>query len=344
MVLRAESGWDRVVNLDKLTYAGRPENIADLRDDPRHTLVEGDILDRPLVEQLFRDYRPQAIVHLAAETHVDRSIVGPERFVTTNVEGTLALLEAACRFWLSLEGPEAAKFRFLHVSTDEVYGSLAPGTPPSTEDSRYAPRSPYAASKAGADHLVHAFAYTYGLPVLLSNCSNNYGPFQLPEKLIPLLIRFALAERELPIYGDGLQIRDWLHVEDHCRALLLLLEGGRPGESYNVGGGNERRNLQIATEICALLDQKQPRAQGSYAELIRFVADRPGHDRRYAINSGKLHRELGWQPSVPTVEAGLALTVEWYLANSAWVEQVTGGEYGGWIAQNYEQRGDRRGQ
>ncbi len=338
MALRAGSGWHRVVNLDKLTYAGRLENVADLRGDPRHTLVEGDIRDRPLIEQLFRDHRPQAIVHLAAETHVDRSIIGPERFVKTNVEGTLVLLEAARGFWSSLEGSARAGFRFLHVSTDEVYGSLAPETPPFTESSPYAPRSPYAASKAGADHLVHAFAHTYGLPVLLSNCSNNYGPFQLPEKLIPLLIRFALAERELPLYGDGLQIRDWLHVDDHCRALLLLLEAGRPGESYNIGGGNERPNLAIATEICALLDRKHPRAQGSYAQLVRFVADRPGHDRRYAIDSGKLHRELGWQPVVPTVEAGLALTVDWYLTNSAWVRQVTGGEYSGWIAQNYDRR------
>ena len=337
--LRADPGGLRVVNLDKLTYAGRLENLRDVEHDPRYHFIHGDICDRAVVEQIFYERRPHAVVHLAAESHVDRSILAPEAFVRTNVEGTLVLLEAARHYWSGLERTERERFRFLHVSTDEVYGSLPPGAPAFTEASPYAPRSPYAASKAGADHLVRAHGNTYGLPAIVGNCSNNYGPFQLPEKLIPLLIRFALEGRPLPVYGDGRQVRDWVHVEDHCRALLLLLAQGRPGETYNVGGGNERTNLHVAETVCALLDERRPRVQGSYAGQIRLVADRPGHDRRYAVDATKLRCELGWEPQIASVEQGLAATVAWYLAHDAWMEQVSGGAYQGWIAKNYEARG-----
>lgn len=336
--LEAGGAGLQLVNLDKLTYAGRLENLQDIAGDPRYHFVQGDICDRSTVEQVFREFQPGAIVHLAAESHVDRSIAHPEIFIRTNVEGTLVLLEAARHFWSELAADAKEAFRFLHVSTDEVYGSLLPGEPAFTEQSPYAPRSPYAASKAGADHLVRAYANTYGLPVLLSNCSNNYGPFQLPEKLIPLLIRFALEGRALPVYGDGQQVRDWLHVEDHCRALLLELAQGRAGQTYNVGGAGERTNLDIVKQVCALLDTLRPRSSGSYAEQIHFVTDRPGHDRRYAVDATKLRRELGWQPRVTSVEQGLATTVKWYLAHGAWMEQVSRGAYQGWIAENYNWR------
>lgn len=329
------AGRLRVVNLDKLTYAGRLENLADVADDSRYYFVRGDICDRALVEGVFREHRPFAVVHLAAESHVDRSITQPEAFVRTNVEGTLVLLDAARHFWMGLSGQARQKFRFLHVSTDEVYGSLEPEEPAFTELSPYAPRSPYAASKAAADHLVRAFAHTYGLPAMVSNCTNNYGSYQLPEKLIPLLIRFALEGRGLPVYGDGQQVRDWLHVEDHCRALMLMLERGHPGETYNVGGGNQRTNLAIVQAICRLLDEKRPLGGHSYAEQIRFVADRPGHDRRYAIDAGKLRSELGWQPLVQSLDEGLARTVDWYLAHEGWTQAVSDGAYGSWIAENY---------
>ena len=331
----------QVINLDKLTYAGRLENLRDVEADPHYRFVHGDICDGTTVEQVLREHRPGAIVHLAAESHVDRSIAEPDTFVRTNVEGTLVLLEAARRYWSALAPTERARFRFLHVSTDEVYGSLAPGAPAFTEASPYAPRSPYAASKAGADHLVRAHGNTYGLPVVVSSCSNNYGPFQLPEKLIPLLIRFALEGRSLPVYGDGQQVRDWLHVEDHCRALLLLLAHGRPGETYNAGGGTERTNLQMAEMVCALLDRQRPLVAGSYSGQIRLVADRPGHDRRYAVDATKLRLELGWQPQVASVEQGLAATVAWYLAHGTWMEEVSSGAHQGWLAQNYGARGYR---
>lgn len=329
----------RVVNLDKLTYSGRLENLRDVAGDPRYLFVHGDVCDRALVERLFREHRPEAVVHLAAETHVDRSIAGPDAFVRTNVDGTLAMLEGARGFWGALDGAARARFRFLQVSTDEVYGSLAPGAAPFTERSPYAPRSPYAASKAGADHLVRAYGTTYGLPAIVSNCSNNYGPFQLPEKLIPLMIRFALEGRELPVYGDGQQVRDWLHVEDHCRALLLLLHRGCPGETYCVGGENEHTNLKTTQAICALLDELRPRSDGaSYAEQIRFVADRPGHDRRYAVDAAKV-RALGWRPEVGGLETGLRMVVEWYLGHGEWMAEVSDEAYRGWISRNYDRRG-----
>ena len=301
-----------VVNLDKLTYAGNPDNLDALRGDARHTFVQGDICDRALVRRLLAEHRPRAILHLAAESHVDRSIEGPAEFVQTNVVGTFALLEEARAYWSGLDAPERAAFRFLHVSTDEVYGSLGPGDPAFSETTPYAPNSPYSASKAGSDHLVRAYWHTYGLPVLTTNCSNNYGPHQFPEKLIPLMIHHALAGKPLPVYGDGLNVRDWLYVIDHCAALLAVLERGRPGEVYNIGGGAERRNIDLVKTLCALLDEAQPRTGGSYAALISFVKDRPGHDRRYAIDSGKIERELGWRPR-ESFESGLKKTVRWYL-------------------------------
>ncbi len=313
-----------LVNLDKLTYAGRLENMADLTGDANYSFVEGDIGDRALVARLLSEYRPRAIVHLAAESHVDRSIAGPRAFVETNVLGTFVLLEAA-RAWLAALGQEAgAGFRFVHVSTDEVYGSLAPGGAPFREDTAYAPNSPYAASKAGADHLVRAYGHTYGLPAIITNCSNNYGPYQLPEKLIPLTIRCALQGRPLPVYGDGLQVRDWLYVDDHCAALRLVLERGRVGEVYNIGGRSavaaEVTNLDIVQTLCRLLDELAPR-EGSFAEQIEFVEDRAGHDRRYAVDAGRIRRELGWEPQMH-LAAGLRRTVEWYLAHRGWMHSV----------------------
>jgi dTDP-glucose 4,6-dehydratase len=307
----AQAG-EPVVNLDKLTYAGNPRNLDALRSDARHTFVQGDICDRALLRKLLEQHRPRAIVHLAAESHVDRSIEGPAEFVQTNVVGTFCLLEEARGFWMQLAAPERAAFRFLHISTDEVYGSLGPGDPAFTEETRYAPNSPYSASKASSDHLVRAYHHTYGLPTLITNCSNNYGPHQFPEKLIPLMIHNALAGKPLPVYGDGLNVRDWLYVEDHCAALREVLARGRPGEVYNVGGGAEMQNIELVRTLCALLDEAKPRTGGSYAALITFVKDRPGHDRRYAIDSAKIQRELGWRPR-ETFESGLRKTVRWYL-------------------------------
>ena len=307
----AASG-EPIVNLDKLTYAGNAANLDALRADARHVFVKGDICDRTLVRQLFERHRPRAVVHLAAESHVDRSIAGPAEFVQTNVVGTFALLEEARAYWLSLAAPERAAFRFLHVSTDEVYGSLGPDDPAFSEATPYAPNSPYSASKAASDHLVRAYWHTYGLPTLTTNCSNNYGPHQFPEKLIPLMIHQALAGKPLPVYGDGQNVRDWLYVLDHCAALRAVLAGGRPGEVYNIGGGAEMKNVDLVKMLCALLDDARPRTGGSYADLISFVKDRPGHDRRYAIDSRKIQRELGWQPA-ESFASGLKKTVRWYV-------------------------------
>ena len=303
---------EAVVNLDKLTYAGSLDNLAPLAGDARHAFVRGDICDRALVRRLLAERRPRAIVHFAAESHVDRSIAGPADFVQTNVVGTFSLLEEAAGYWKSLEAAERARFRFLHVSTDEVYGSLAPDEPAFTEARPYAPNSPYAASKAAADHLVRAYHATYGLPTLVTNCSNNYGPRQFQEKLIPLMLTNALAEKPLPVYGDGKNVRDWLYVEDHCTALLGVLEKGRAGETYNIGAGCEKNNLELVTELCGLLDEARPRASGRYGDLIGFVTDRLGHDRRYAIDASKIRRELGWRPA-QDFESGLRKTMEWYL-------------------------------
>jgi len=308
----AQAG-EPVVNLDKLTYAGSLRNLDALHGDARHTFVQGDICDRALLRRLLEHHRPRAIVHLAAESHVDRSIEGPAEFVQTNVVGTFSLLEEARTYWMQLAAPERAAFRFLHVSTDEVYGSLGPGDPAFTEETPYAPNSPYSASKASSDHLVRAYHHTYGMPTLITNCSNNYGPHQFPEKLIPLMIHHALAGKPLPVYGDGLNVRDWLYVEDHCTALCEVLARGRPGDVYNVGGGAEMTNIDLVRTLCALLDEAKPRTGGSYESLITFVKDRPGHDRRYAIDSGKIRRELGWRPQ-ETFESGLRKTVRWYLA------------------------------
>jgi dTDP-glucose 4,6-dehydratase len=307
----AASG-EPIVNLDKLTYAGNAANLDALRADARHTFVKGDICDRALVRQLFERHRPRAVVHLAAESHVDRSIEGPAEFVQTNVVGTFALLEEARAYWLALGAPERAAFRFLHVSTDEVYGSLGPDDPAFSESTPYAPNSPYSASKAASDHLVRAYWHTYGLPTLTTNCSNNYGPHQFPEKLIPLMIHQALAGKPLPVYGDGQNVRDWLFVLDHCAALRAVLERGRPGEVYNIGGAAPMKNIDLVKTLCALLDDARARTGGSYADLITFVKDRPGHDRRYAIDARKIQRELGWKPA-ESFESGLKKTVRWYL-------------------------------
>ncbi len=317
----------RVVNLDKLTYAGNPANLADVAGDRRYQFVKGDIGDEALVAQLLSEHRIDAVVNFAAESHVDRSIDSPEPFIQTNVVGTLRLLNATRRHFACLQGGERERFRFLHVSTDEVYGTLGAGDPAFTEETPFAPNSPYAASKASSDHLVRAFHHTYGLPVLTTNCSNNYGPYHFPEKLFPLMILNALEGRPLPVYGDGQQVRDWLYVGDHCRAISLVLERGRPGETYNVGGLNECANLDVVRRICALLDARVPRPDGSpHAALIRFVADRPGHDRRYAINCAKLMGELGWRP-LESFESGLAKTVDWYLAHRAWCADITDKRY-----------------
>ena len=325
-VLDAVQRGVRVVNLDALTYAGNRDTLASLDGNPNHAFVHGDIGDRTLAERLLREYRPDAVINFAAESHVDRSIDGPAAFVQTNVVGTLALLEAARDYWRSLEGRARDDFRFLHVSTDEVYGSLG-DTGKFTEETPFAPNSPYSASKAASDHLVRAFHHTYGLPVLTTNCSNNYGPYQFPEKLIPLVIARALAGEPLPVYGDGKNVRDWLYVGDHCAAIRVVLEGGRVGEMYNVGGDAERQNIEVVHTICKLLDERRPRADGKpRASQITYVADRPGHDRRYAIDAGKLRSELGWKPAY-TFEQGIADTVDWYLDNQAWVQRVLDGSY-----------------
>lgn len=326
---------EAVVNLDKLTYAGNRENLAAVMDDPRHVFVQGDIGDGDLVSRLLAQHRPRAIIHFAAESHVDRSIHGAEAFIQTNVVGTFRLLEAARTYWVGLDAAEQAAFRFLHVSTDEVYGSLAPDEPAFAETRRYEPNSPYSASKAASDHLVRAWHHTYGLPVLTTNCSNNYGPFHFPEKLIPLMIVNALAGKPLPVYGDGLQVRDWLYVSDHCSAIRRVLEAGVPGEVYNVGGWNERPNIDIVHTICALLDELQPRADGrSYREQVTHVKDRPGHDRRYAIDARKIERELGWRPA-ETFETGIRKTVRWYLDHPEWVARVQSGAYREWVRTQY---------
>jgi len=326
-----------VVNLDALTYAGNLANLARLQGDARHVFVHGDITDRALLDSLLATHRPRAVVHFAAESHVDRSIHGPGAFMKTNVDGTFTLLEAARAHWATLAGDDKAAFRFHHVSTDEVYGSLGPGDPAFTEDHPYEPNSPYSASKAASDHLVRAWHHTYGLPVLTTNCSNNYGPFHFPEKLIPLMIVNALAGKPLPVYGDGQQVRDWLYVGDHCSGIRAVLTGGRVGETYNIGGWNEKPNLEIVHTVCALLDELQPSAEGSYQRLITHVADRPGHDRRYAIDARKIERELGWRPA-ETFASGIRKTVQWYLANADWVAQVHSGAYRDWLATNYQAR------
>lgn len=325
-VMQAISGGARVVNLDKLTYAGNLDTLASLKGNDRHVFVEGDIGDRPLVARLLLEHKPSAIINFAAESHVDRSIDGPAAFVETNVVGTLGLLECARDYWRAVAEQDRNAFRFLHVSTDEVYGSLgAEGR--FTEATPYAPNSPYSASKAASDHLVRAFHHTYGLPTLTTNCSNNYGPFQFPEKLIPLVIQKALAGESLPVYGDGLNIRDWLYVGDHCSAITRVLEAGKIGETYNVGGNAERENITVVKTICTLLDERHPLADGRKREsLITYVKDRPGHDRRYAIDSSKLQQELGWKPT-QTFESGITATVNWYLSNQTWVSRVIDGTY-----------------
>ncbi|RYE37915.1 MAG: dTDP-glucose 4,6-dehydratase [Hyphomicrobiales bacterium] len=331
----AQSG-EAVVNLDKLTYAGNPETLASLAHSAGHVFVQGDIGDSALVGKLLAEHKPRAVVNFAAESHVDRSIHGPEDFVQTNVLGTFRLLESVRGYWSALPADEKNAFRFLHVSTDEVYGSLSATDPAFTEENKYEPNSPYSASKAASDHLVRAWHHTYGLPVLTTNCSNNYGPYHFPEKLIPLMIVNALAGKSLPVYGDGMQVRDWLYVKDHCSAIRRVLEAGRLGETYNVGGWNEKPNIEIVNTICALLDELRPRADGkSYREQISYVTDRPGHDRRYAIDARKLERELGWKPA-ETFDTGIRKTVEWYLANGEWVRNVQSGAYRAWVEKQYD--------
>ncbi|MCX7897922.1 MAG: dTDP-glucose 4,6-dehydratase [Rhodocyclaceae bacterium] len=335
-LLVQETDW-RIVNIDKLTYAGNLESLAEARTHPRHCFARVDICDRPALERLFTEFRPSGVIHLAAETHVDRSILGPAEFIKTNIEGTYVLLEAALDYWRTLDDSARRDFRFHHVSTDEVFGSLGPQGF-FTETTAYDPRSPYSASKAASDHLVRAWHHTYGLPILITNCSNNYGPYQFPEKLIPLMILNALADKPLPIYGRGDNVRDWLYVEDHARALKLVFERGQPGATYCIGGHNEKTNLEVVDAICALLDRLRPRADGrSHAHLKTFVADRPGHDKRYAIDASKIRRELGWQP-LETFATGLEKTVRWYLDNAQWVEHVQTGEYRQWIEKNYGSR------
>ncbi|OJZ17364.1 MAG: dTDP-glucose 4,6-dehydratase [Thiobacillus sp. 65-29] len=326
-----------VINLDKLTYAGNLESLASVANDPRHVFVHGDIGDRVLVGRLLAEHRPRAIVNFAAESHVDRSIYGPEDFIQTNVVGTFHLLEEVRGYWMALADADKAAFRFLHVSTDEVYGSLGSDDAPFTETTPFAPNSPYSASKAASDHLVRAYHHTYGLPVLTTNCSNNYGPYQFPEKLIPLMILNATQGRALPIYGDGMNVRDWLYVTDHCAAIRTVLEKGHPGEIYNIGGWNEMPNIEIVKTVCTLLDEMRPDPTGPYARLVTYVKDRPGHDRRYAIDASKIHRELGWKPA-ETFDTGISKTVRWYLDNMAWVERVASGEYRRWVDVQYGER------
>jgi dTDP-glucose 4,6-dehydratase len=328
-----------VLNLDLLSYAGNAENLAALEGDQRHILSQGDICDAAKVGSLLQAHRPRAIIHFAAESHVDRSIASPEEFIRTNVHGTFVLLEQAKIYWSALSEQDRKAFRFLHVSTDEVYGTLGPDDPAFSETTAYAPNSPYAASKAASDHMVRAYHHTYGLPVVTTNCSNNYGPFQFPEKLIPLMILNALEYKPLPVYGDGMNVRDWLFVEDHCSAIRTVLANGRVGETYNIGGNSERTNIDVVTTICDLIDELRPPTAGKSKrrELITYVKDRPGHDRRYAINASKLSSELGWKPAA-AFESGLRKTVAWYLDNSAWIERVRTGAYLEWIDRNYTER------
>ena len=329
-----QTSAEPIVNLDALTYAGNLANLAGLQGDARHTFVKGDIGDRALVDQLLATHQPRAIVHFAAESHVDRSIHGPGAFMKTNVDGTFTLLEAARAYWGALAGETKAGFRFHHVSTDEVYGSLKPDEPAFTEAHAYEPNSPYSASKAASDHLVRAWHHTYGLPVVTTNCSNNYGPYHFPEKLIPLMIVNALAGKPLPVYGDGQQIRDWLYVSDHCSGIRAVLAGGRLGETYNIGGWNEQANIDIVKTVCTLLDELRADPAGPYARLITYVTDRPGHDRRYAIDARKIERELGWRPA-ETFESGIRKTVQWYLAHADWVASVQSGAYREWVSKQY---------
>jgi dTDP-glucose 4,6-dehydratase len=335
-ILQWLSGIGRpVVNLDKLTYAGNLGNLEKISADSRHSFVHGDIGDRKLVASLFKQYRPQAVVHFAAESHVDRSIHGPDDFIATNVNGTFSLLEEARAYCAEIGPAEKVAFRFLHVSTDEVYGSLGVSDPPFSETSVYAPNSPYAASKAASDHLVRAYHHTYGLPTLTTNCSNNYGPYQFPEKLIPLTILNALSGKPIPVYGDGQNVRDWLYVEDHCDAIRTVLMHGTVGETYNIGGRNEKKNMEIVNTICSILDELRPQDPVvPHRKLITFVQDRPGHDRRYAMDASKLERELSWRPR-ETFESGIRKTIEWYLANDLWIRQVTSGQYRQWIEKQY---------
>lgn len=328
---------EEVLVIDKLTYAGNLDNLADKAGDRCLRFVRLDVCDRAAITKLLSKHRPRAVLHFAAESHVDRSISGPSDFIRTNINGTFELLEAVRGYWSKLQGAERHSFRFLHVSTDEVYGSLGESDPAFSETTPYAPNSPYAASKAASDHLVRAYHHTYGLPTLTTNCSNNYGPFQFPEKLIPLMILNALDSAPLPVYGDGANVRDWLYVADHCEAIRRVLSGGRPGETYNIGGRSERRNIDVVRALCAVLDELCPRPVGSYAEQIRFVADRPGHDRRYAIDARKIEAELGWKPA-HSFEEGLRLTVQWYLDHREWIERVRNGGYRDWIEKNYGHR------
>lgn len=323
-----------VINLDKLTYAGNLNNLASLRDDARHVFVQGDIGDAALVASLLATHQPRAVLHFAAESHVDRSILGPAAFIETNINGTFALLEAVRAYWGKLQEDDKSAFRFLHVSTDEVYGTLGPLDAPFTETTAYAPNSPYSASKAASDHLVRAYRHTYGLPTLTTNCSNNYGPYHFPEKLIPLIITNARAGKALPIYGDGQQVRDWLYVSDHCAAIRRVLEAGHLGETYNIGGWNEMANLDVVYTLCDILDVLDSKAEGSYRDQITYVTDRPGHDRRYAIDAGKIERELGWKPA-ETFESGIRKTVQWYLEHQEWVRDVQSGDYLKWVEKQY---------
>ena len=329
---------EEIINLDNLTYAGNLENLASLKDDKQHIFIKGDICDSTLIISLLTKYKPRAIINFAAESHVDRSIKEPEGFIQTNIVGTFRLLEATRAYWNALENMKKEKFRFLHISTDEVYGSLSSKEKAFDEEHRYEPNSPYSASKAASDHLIRAYHNTYGLPVLTTNCSNNYGPYQFPEKLIPLIIINALTNKPLPVYGDGQQIRDWLYVKDHCDAIRLVLETGTTGETYNIGGWNEKTNIDIIHTICSLLDTLSPHVGGKhYNEQITFVTDRPGHDRRYAINSNKIKRDLGWEPA-ETFETGIHKTVQWYLNNQSWVNNIQSGAYREWIDKNYKGR------
>lgn len=334
------AGLGKVVNLDKLTYAGNLENLAEIQNNANHIFVHGDIGDRTLVAKILKEYQPQAIVNFAAESHVDRSISGPEDFIQTNVVGTFHLLEEVRAYWNALNGNERTSFRFVHVSTDEVYGTLSPSDLAFTETTPYAPNSPYSASKAASDHLVRAYHHTYGMPTLTTNCSNNYGPYHFPEKLIPLCLLNALNGKNLPIYGDGQQIRDWLYVKDHCSAIRRVLEAGKEGETYNVGGWNEKANLDVVHALCDILNELKPREDGKpYQEQITYVKDRPGHDRRYAIDATKIERDLGWKPQ-ETFESGIRKTVIWYLANQSWVNNVATGEYKNWLQTHYIERGE----
>ena len=333
-----ESTGTAVINLDLLTYAGNPDNLAPLKNDSRHQLMRGDICDAELVAALLQEHRPRAVVHFAAESHVDRSIVAPDAFIRTNVQGTFTLLEQAKTYWSGLDETSRRTFCFLHISTDEVYGSLGPLDDAFSETTACAPNSPYAASKAASDHLARAYYHTYGLPVITTNCSNNYGPFQFPEKLIPLMILNALEGKPLPVYGDGGNVRDWLFVTDHCSAIRAVLEGGSIGETYNIGGNSERKNIKVVQDICDVVDELRPDgALGPRRRLVTFVTDRPGHDRRYAINTSKINRELGWRPA-ETFEGGLRKTVAWYLENASWVDGVRTGAYRDWIRKNYQER------